>query len=370
MQRLTRPDHERPDDGAIAVMVAVLLVVLLGAAAFAVDAGSIYWERRQLQNAADAAALALAAGCALDEVDCAAPPATLAGAVQPIADANAHDDSAGVPESAWHGSDPGECEPGASEADNPLTGANVVKVSTSTADAANDDAPFLTLLFARFLGVDTATVGACATAEWGWAASLTTIPLVISACDFDPDATPTFPGPHPNAAAPSRTIFFHQGTGPGFDDCTGPAGMDAVGDEFLPAGFGWLENDDCQVTTTVVDGEEWVAKDPGANPECAASDLEPLLDTVVLLPVFVDFCRPAHHPGCPPPNSKDKYRIGTYAAFYLQGYRLSGNPAFNKGIQSCSGSQRCLTGYFTTAIAGGGDIGGPPGGVIVVRLTG
>lgn len=44
--------------GAVSVMVALMLPVLVGMAAFAVDLGEWYWQHRQLQTAADAAALA------------------------------------------------------------------------------------------------------------------------------------------------------------------------------------------------------------------------------------------------------------------------------------------------------------------------
>lgn len=46
------------DEGATAVIVAVMLIVLLGFMAIVVDAGAMYVERRQMQTAADAAALA------------------------------------------------------------------------------------------------------------------------------------------------------------------------------------------------------------------------------------------------------------------------------------------------------------------------
>ena len=46
------------EDGAVAVLVAVLAVVLFAAAAFAVDLGAAWSERRHAQTAADAAALA------------------------------------------------------------------------------------------------------------------------------------------------------------------------------------------------------------------------------------------------------------------------------------------------------------------------
>lgn len=43
-------------------MVAILLVVLLGCAAFAIDIGHLYVARAELQRAADSAALAGASG--------------------------------------------------------------------------------------------------------------------------------------------------------------------------------------------------------------------------------------------------------------------------------------------------------------------
>lgn len=46
------------DDGAVAVLVALALTALLALAALTVDAGAFYSERRQMQTAADAAALA------------------------------------------------------------------------------------------------------------------------------------------------------------------------------------------------------------------------------------------------------------------------------------------------------------------------
>jgi len=52
--------HMRDDTGAVAVIVAILMVVLVGFTALAVDVGYVMTIRRQLQTAADAAALA---GC-------------------------------------------------------------------------------------------------------------------------------------------------------------------------------------------------------------------------------------------------------------------------------------------------------------------
>src|SRR5947208_3628329 len=64
--RMTRGLRRGHDRGAVAGLVAVLLStgVLLGMAALSVDVGQLYAERRQVQNGADAAALAVAVSCA------------------------------------------------------------------------------------------------------------------------------------------------------------------------------------------------------------------------------------------------------------------------------------------------------------------
>ena len=55
------------DEGAVTMIVAVVLAggVLLGMAALTVDVGLIHAERRELQNGADAGALAVAQQCAV-----------------------------------------------------------------------------------------------------------------------------------------------------------------------------------------------------------------------------------------------------------------------------------------------------------------
>lgn len=61
----------RDDAGAVTVLVALLLpVVLLGMAALALDVGSMYVQKRQLQNGADAAALGVAGDCASQPLTC------------------------------------------------------------------------------------------------------------------------------------------------------------------------------------------------------------------------------------------------------------------------------------------------------------
>ena len=54
--------HIKDESGASAIIVALMLVVLLGAAALAMDLGSAYSTGAEVQNAWDAAALGAAKG--------------------------------------------------------------------------------------------------------------------------------------------------------------------------------------------------------------------------------------------------------------------------------------------------------------------
>ena len=62
----------RKDDGVVTVLVAILFssLVIVGVLAIVIDGGSLYRERRVLQNAADSATLANTRECALETSDC------------------------------------------------------------------------------------------------------------------------------------------------------------------------------------------------------------------------------------------------------------------------------------------------------------
>ena len=98
MRRLTRPvrliRRRRPDRGAVSTVFAVLLAggVVMGMLAMTVDVGSIWLERRQLQNGADAASMALADICARDATKC--DPTQTSATLDPLLDDNAGKDQA------------------------------------------------------------------------------------------------------------------------------------------------------------------------------------------------------------------------------------------------------------------------------------
>jgi len=67
LRRLILARLRHDERGVVAAIVAILLGtgVLLGMGALVIDVGQIYQERAELQNGADAAALAVAESCAL-----------------------------------------------------------------------------------------------------------------------------------------------------------------------------------------------------------------------------------------------------------------------------------------------------------------
>ena len=70
MRRLIQRRLDRDDRGAIAVTVALSLTALLAVLAFVVDVGLLYFEKAELQNGADSAALAVAQECATSGPTC------------------------------------------------------------------------------------------------------------------------------------------------------------------------------------------------------------------------------------------------------------------------------------------------------------
>ena len=70
MRRLIRRRLDRDERGAIAVTVALSLTALLAVLALVVDVGLLYFEKAELQNGADSAALAVAQECAMSGPAC------------------------------------------------------------------------------------------------------------------------------------------------------------------------------------------------------------------------------------------------------------------------------------------------------------
>ena len=349
MRGLTRTDHR--ERGAVAIIVALVAVILFGIAAWVIDGSALRQERRELQNGADAAALAIAQDCAVGDCD------NAAATAQPYLDQNATSDSRTA------------LQP------NGITypTGNQVRVAVQTFDAApgggsDGDADTVDFVFAPVLGQDGSPVTAEATAQWSAAGGGGAIPIIISDCEWR-DATAN----GSNYASPpfdglGQTIHFldpsgNNGNGNGDDDgdgdgdasdvvgsCDYRPGHDAFdGSEPLPGGFGWLESSDCEAEVLL---DEWIGANPGNGPP-SDCDLDSLLGTTVMIPVFDDFAPDGGPPGCGPGGKC--YHVLGYAAFHLTGYRFPGRQS---SPPPCGPPLTCISGHMTQFVFGPATGGG------------
>jgi Putative Flp pilus-assembly TadE/G-like len=336
------------DRGASGVFIAICLVFLIGFAGLAVDAGALYAEKTELQKGAEAAALAIAEDCGHGTRPCDL--ATAGATADSYVDANATDLAAAI--------DSIDLDLAAQEV--------TVADSTERDDGGGIFLPF----FAQVVGFPGTTVNAQASAAWGAPSGLATLPIIISECEWgkyggDPATWPD----HPDAFAtgwPSEPIVFTFHDGHATEDCNAQAGHDADGDGRLPGGFGWLVTggSDCEADTH--DGDI-VDEDPGSSPSngCDPGFMTGLVGTVVFMPWFND----VNGLG----GANGEYVVAGYSPFYVTGMNFAGQykvRSLYDGDFPCQGDDRCIEGYFVTATATEGDLGGEYRGVLVVKLTG
>jgi Putative Flp pilus-assembly TadE/G-like len=373
MRRLTGPRHSglltrlRDDTGSVSILVAILTItgVLLGLGALVVDVGEIFTERRQLQNGADAAALAVAQDCA---VGTACTPTAGASTAASYADANAGDGASGVDRVCGNaGTLAGcpaptgslyDCEP------PPATGTAYVEVRTRTRTAGGST--LLPPTFARTLAgnetYDGASVVACARASWGSPASARTLAMAISLCEWQAATAggtsyaPPPPYP-PNPPVTTERVLRLHGSEAG---CTGPSSG-----QNLPGGFGWIDDTgECELD---VDLDSTYSSDPGVSAPgpCAHALQQAAADkSVRYLPVFDEVSGS---------GTDATYGLRGFAAFVVTGYAMPGGtsvPSWLTGASYCSGSAKCVYGFFTRELVPGDELGGPDLGaarVVMIR---
>ena len=330
--------------GAVLVLVAVGMVMLMGLTAFTVDFGRIYSERRELQNGADAAALAVAQDCAFG--DCGSS-AERYNTAEEYADANASDDLAWV-----------------ENIDLDL-GAQQVTVYNATEDPGGDN--FFDMTFAKVIGFDGLTVRADATVAWGAPKGGTTLPIIFSLCEWEKFNGITHPGSAvlngelpPTGGYPLAseyvTIFFHGDS----ESChESPSGQD------LPGGFGWLESaSNCSAD---IDELGWVDVDTGASPTsgCSSNFMRSLIGEVVQIPYFDDIRGTGNN---------IQYHVAGFGAIYVTGYHFTGQYREESIITShrpCNPPDTCIQGYLIDPwlAPGGTEIGGGDFGVVVIQFV-
>ena len=350
------------------MLVAVITVpVLFGLGALVVDVGSLYAEKRQLQNGADAAAYAVAASCVRSATDCLSARST----AQSSANNNADDATSTVDEvcgsvgpasSVLNTCGATRC-PQNPAATLPPNGTTFVRVTTSTRTASG--ATVMPPLLSGALGFTGSRVCAEATVSWGAPAGVTTVPLAFNQCEFArlvPTGVPADPG------AGSAQVLFHDGAST--DVCS--AGRNASD---TPGSFGFLDpgsSGACaatvvngQVSTSTGNAVPLACKDTFNHGLQTAADPNRIANTTVLIPIFSS----ASGNG-----SNAVYTISGYAAFFVTGWSFPGQNYYPEkpAAQPCTGSQTCIVGYFQRYVALDAPLGTGLAvyGLAVTKLTG
>jgi hypothetical protein len=368
--------------------VGVLLLggVVTGMLALTVDVGNVWWERRQLQNGADATSLGLAGYCAKKGADC--DPTKVAY----LLDANATDNAAkydsrtgatnGACQRAVTGSSLEQCLSATTDAAltdlskcPPLpswlkgTGVAIPYVETYSKTKQPDGQTVLPKFFSQALlggpGADV-TVTACARAAWGPPKSYTgAVPVTFSACEWKnfmsatgsvypnvPVGNPGYGGagqPAWPTSSYERVIYFKDTshTAP----CTNSNGKDG------PGGFGivQLSNNVCEATVST--GGWLIGENGGSMTNPCRDVLATMRGTVVNIPVF-DCLYITNSPyngtvaAAPTCNGGSggtyNYHVVGWAKFYISGYNFAGVRAasYLTGSYPCPNSASCLSGWF------------------------
>jgi len=340
MRRLMHVTRKaRNERGAAGVMVAVMMLVLVGAGAMAVDVGEIYAERAELQNGADAGAIAVAQICAAGG-GCTQAQAN--AAAKSLADSNARDNASTV-----------------KSVD--LSVANQVTVKTSTLDGTSG-AGFLHKMFASALNVAPATVGATAVAGLTFPGSGGAFPLAFSNKCFDLSSAVS--------TGVKQKISWKPGT-----TCTNPSG------QVVPGGWGWLSDPDADCYAVTSTGNV-VGTDPGNDkPQQCSTILQGWINDMsagktvqVTFPVFDTTTGT---------GNGALYHIMGYATFRILGWKFGNGSPYeyrnttaatgNSNLACSGGNDRCIIGQFVKyvtidAAAGGGAGSGQNLGTVIVKL--
>lgn len=368
--RLARPmlRLRRNERGTVGVLIAILIAggVLLGMGALAVDAGQLYQGRAELQNVADAAALAVARSCASGGACTNAAGTTVAGGYVGGNASSLTRGTAAAGPVCGSGS-LGTCTPNGTMVSCPAnpagTNVNYVDVNTSAS---------VSPVFARTLGFGASAVKACAQAEWGGPQSANTVAFTISACTWDQatsqGTTYAQPPPYPPNPLPSPSldqVLQLHGNGSSNGCPTEPSGADG------PGNFGWTDDSgNCAVTITGTGTSYTYGGDTGTSvgQDCAAALYNDWVNkTLIFVPVYVSITGP---------GSNSIYKLKGFAAFVVTGYNLPGASPKSESDwlnskNDCHGSNFCINGYFTQGlIPSVPGVGGANLGASAVALTG
>jgi hypothetical protein len=341
----SRTDPRARDQGAVLVWVALMMTVLLGVGAIVIDIGALYVEKRQLQNGADAGALAVAQDCAGG--DC----GDAAGRAHAYGELNAKDARAALDVVCGHGPGLTPCAtaPPARAAD--ATGWVRVALSTETPDGGHEVDFVLGPIMGAFAGH---TVHASAIAAWGSLSGGAFAPFVFSVCEYVAmggsfDAL-TFPDD-------IGYIYFHgrNRNDPKTTPCRpSPSGQD------IPGGFGRVDSTGCVATLSQ---GMWASVDPGNDMVRGCNPTSWQGQEIVL--ALYDQVRGT--------GTNGQYHIVGFVGFKVMGYRFNGNRTYSSAGCPLVGpaSVTYFCGKFTRVSTDAGDFGtGPNYGASVIKMIG
>lgn len=293
--------HHKDEHGAVAVMVAVLMVVLLGMGALAVDIGRVAAEKAQLQNGADSIALAVADACAQSPSTCAGAAPSMAGT---YANANAND--------------------GTSNTTSPVIDFSAGTVTASTSTRETNGSASLTMTLAKAIGIASTPVSATATASWGYPTrGKSILPLAMNACEFNLYSSST---------TPINQKILTQG-GSSHPDCNGRNSSNQI----MPGGFAWLNPTGpgaCELTVGIGD---WARTSTGASAPngCILNVFQPsLVGKNVAIPIYDDFRGTGNN---------TYYHISKWAGFHILGWSF---PSSQQGVWPPPTNENGIYGYF------------------------
>ncbi|MBI4935518.1 MAG: hypothetical protein HY828_16680 [Actinobacteria bacterium] len=341
------------------MIVAVIMVALLGVGAMVIDLGALYVEKRQLQNGADAAALAVAQDCAGG--DCGDEVATS----RQYADLNSNDGQSAVDLVCGKGAGLTPCV-----APAPAGAANAtgwVRVVTSTKTASGTEVDFV--LAPVMDSLAGSTVHAGAVAAWGALGTYRTIRFIISECEFQQMggnlATQTFP---------TGVSYIYSKKGTAKDDknndppCTSSSSGGTVA-----GNFAWLDADAGDICRATVTAGMIVGGNPGNDPEISKKDCAAVFAAMkageeFVMPIFNQVVGT---------GQSAQYTVAGFIGFRFTGWQLSGN-SWPAGFscpdpytgQPGGGDLRCFRGTFTRVVSDGGGFGGIDYGARVVKMVG
>ncbi|MEV0267324.1 pilus assembly protein TadG-related protein [Hamadaea sp. NPDC050747] len=335
----------RRDDGGVASIVGILAAtgVLLATAALTVDVGQLYAEREDLQNGADAAAMAIALDCSHKRVsECQAASAT----AEDYANRTARDGQAdptrvcGQDRTGWLPPCSAmnlERNATACIGSRPASGINYVEVYVRTERPVSSDRYILPPSFAQTLlgGTTAKGVGACARVAYG--PPKHGLAFTINVCEAlaaENKVVPYSPWP-PSSSDWGREVYLgvHGPAGRTCNPGTPPSGWS------LPGGYDWL--DEVSLCQFVLGDDGIYGGGSGSPPSQDCKDaLDDLRDSarIVAIPVY----RWERGTG-----SNIEYQIDHYMPFVVTGYHLPGlsDPSIVTGDDPCSGNDTCIYGF-------------------------